>query len=287
VSLERSAGWGGGAAPVRSGASSVTRALRALPTLLRVGFADAVAYRAELLVWLLSTNMALVMMALLTAVARDGPVGGFGQSDFVAYFLATLVVRLVTGAWVVWEANMEIRQGTLAFRLLRPIHPLVHYAAENLAAIPLRAAIALPIALLLLVTLGSQHVTRDPALWLVFLVAVLGAWLITFLAMSVIAALAFWVDSATSFAQVWFGLFTVLSGYLMPLELFPRWLAVTARFLPFRYMLAFPVETIIGRAGRPRAFLDLGIQWAFVAALALAARLSWRAGLRRYSAFGG
>ena len=265
----------------------MTRALRALPTLLRVGFADAVAYRAELVVWLLSTNMSLVMMALLTAVARDGKVGRFGQSDFVAYYLATLVVRLVTGAWVVWEANMEIRQGTLAFRLLRPIHPLVHYAAENLAAIPMRAAVALPIALFLLVALGAEHVTHDPLLWLVFLLAVLGAWLITFLAMSVIAALAFWVDSASSFAQVWFGLFTVLSGYLMPLEIFPRWLALLARFLPFRYMLAFPVETAIGLLGRPRALLDLAVQWAFVLALGLAARESWRAGLRRYSAFGG
>jgi ABC-2 type transport system permease protein len=263
----------------------VTRALRALPTLLRIGFADAVAYRAELLVWLLSTNMSLVMMALLTAVAREAPVGRFGPRDFVAYFLATLVVRLVTGAWVVWEANYEIRQGTLAFRLLRPIHPLVHYAAENAAAIPMRAAMALPIALLLLVTVGG--VTRDPLCWLIFLLGVGGAWLITFLAMAVIAALAFWVDSATSVAQVWFGLFTILSGYLMPLEIFPRWIGQGARFLPFRYMLAFPVETLLGLASRREALMELGAQWLFVALLALAARAAWRAGLRRYSAYGG
>jgi len=263
----------------------VTRALRALPTLLRIGFADAVAYRAELVVWLLSTNMALVMMALLTAVARDGPVGRFGQRDFVAYFLATLVVRLVTGAWVVWEANYEIRQGTLAFRLLRPIHPLVHYAAENVAAIPLRAAMALPIALVLVLWVGG--VTHDPALWPVFLLGVAGGWLITFLAMSVIAALAFYVDSATSVAQVWFGFFTILSGYLMPLELFPPWLGAVARFLPFRYMLAFPVETALGLLSRREALLELGVQWLFVLGLALLARAAWRAGIRRYSAFGG
>jgi ABC-2 type transport system permease protein len=265
----------------------VTRALRALPTLLRIGFADAVAYRAELVVWLLSTNMALVMMALLTAVAREAPVGRFGQRDFVAYYLATLVVRLLTGAWVVWEANMEIRQGTLAFRLLRPIHPLVHYAAENVAAIPLRAAISLPIALLLLLVVGGDHVTHDPVLWGVFAVAVAGAWLITFLAMSVIATLAFYVDSAGSVAQLWFGLFTILSGYIMPLEIFPPWLGTLARFLPFRYMLAFPVEVLIRMTPRRTAFLELGIQWLFVAGLALAARAAWRAGLRRYSAFGG
>ena len=265
----------------------MTRALRALPTLLRIGFADAVAYRAELVVWLLSTNMALVMMALLTAVAREAPVGRFGERDFVAYYLATLVVRLLTGAWVVWEANMEIRQGTLAFRLLRPIHPLVHYAAENLAAVPLRGAIALPIAVLLLLTVGGERVTHDPVLWIVFAVAVAGAWLITFLAMAVIAALAFYVDSATSVAQIWFGLFTVLSGYIMPLEIFPRFIGEAARWLPFRYMLAFPVELVIGLTPRPRALLELGIQWLFVVVLALSARFAWRVGLKRYSAFGG
>ena len=79
------------------------RTLRAAPTLLRVGFAEAVAYRAEFLVWLLSTNMPLVMLALWTAVAREAPVGRFGQKDFVAYYLAALVVRLMSGAWVVWE----------------------------------------------------------------------------------------------------------------------------------------------------------------------------------------
>src|SRR6202165_4633112 len=114
--------------------------------MLRVGLAEAVAYRAEFVVWLLSTNLPLVMLALWTAVARDAPVGRFGQRDFVAYFLAALVVRLMTGAWVIWEVNQEIRQGTLAFRLLRPVHPLLAYACENVAAMALRVVLSLPVA---------------------------------------------------------------------------------------------------------------------------------------------
>ena len=66
------------------------RTLRASPTLLRVGFSEAVAYRAEFLVWLLSTNMPLVMLALWSAVARDGPVGRFRQADFAAYYLSLI-----------------------------------------------------------------------------------------------------------------------------------------------------------------------------------------------------
>jgi ABC-2 type transport system permease protein len=263
------------------------RSLRAIPTLLRVGLAEAVAYRAEFVVWLLSTNMPLVMLALWSAVARDAPVGRFGQKDFVAYFLAALVVRLMTGAWVIWELNFEIRQGTLAFRLLRPIHPLLAYACENIAAMPLRLVLSLPVAVVLLFTVGGTRITHDPLLLALFPITVLGAWLITFLAMSIVGALAFYLESATSIFEIWLGLFGVFSGYLVPLELFPRWVTVLARALPFRYMLAFPVEMIIGMQGRTRALTELGIQWLFVAVLATTAAGVWRLGLRRFAAFGG
>ena len=68
----------------------MTRLLRMYPSLLKVGFASAMAYRAEFFVWVLTTNLPLINLALWTAVARDAPVGRFGQAEFGAYFLATL-----------------------------------------------------------------------------------------------------------------------------------------------------------------------------------------------------
>jgi ABC-2 type transport system permease protein len=268
-------------------AATLLRVWRALPTLLRVGLADAVAYRAELLVWLLSTNMPLVMLALWSSVARDGPVGRFGQKDFVAYYLAGLVVRLLTGAWVVWELTFEIRQGTLSYRLLRPLHPLLAYAAENLAALPLRAAISLPVAGVALWVTAGERLTHDPLLLAIFPLTVLGGWLITFLAMAIVGTLAFRVDSATSLFEIWMGLFGVFSGYLVPLELFPDWVRALARVLPFRSMLGFPVELVIGLLPRQQALLELVIQWGWIALLLAGARLAWRAGLRHHAAFGG
>jgi ABC-2 type transport system permease protein len=265
----------------------VLRTLRAVPTLLRIGFAEAAAYRAEFVVWLLATNMPLVMLALWTAVARDGPVGRYGQAEFTAYFLAALVVRLLTGAWVIWELTFEIRQGTLAYRLLRPVHPLVAYACENVAAMPLRLILSLPIATILLFTVGGDHVTRDPVLLAMFPVTVIGAWLITFLAMAIVGTLAFRLESATSLFEIWMGLFGVLSGYLVPLDLFPPWVGTLSRVLPFRYMLAFPVEVVTGAVDRAGALQNLGAQWLFVAILFAGVTAAWRAGIRRYAAFGG
>jgi ABC-2 type transport system permease protein len=265
----------------------IRSAARAFPTLLRIGFADAVAYRAEFLIWVLSTNMSLVMLALWNAVAREQPVGSWGQKQFVAYFLSTLVVRLLTSSWVVWEMNYELRQGLLAFRMLRPVHPLVHYAAENLAALPLRAAFALPIALVSLWAMGEGQVTHDPLLVLLFAVAVLLAWLVNFLAMALIGVVGFYVDSSISLWQVWFGLYMLLSGYLVPLSLFPGWLRAAAQVLPFRYMLSFPVEILLGHFDRPGALWHLGLQLAWVVGLLGALSLFWRAGVRRFNAYGG
>jgi len=265
---------------------SLRAAARAYPALLRTGFAAAVAYRAEFVIWMFSTNMPLIMLALWAAVARSGPVGAYTQRGFAAYYLSTLLVRLLTGSWVVWELTMEIRQGDLAMRLLRPLHPLLAYSAENLAAVPLRGIVAIPVVSILLWTARGQ-LGHDPILWLLLMPALLGAWLLTFLVMALIGTLALYLESATSLFEAWLGISAVLSGYLVPLDLFPQAVQRIALVLPFRFLLSFPVELMLGKHGRGEALALLGGQWLYVAFALLATNLVWRAGLRRFSAYGG
>jgi ABC-2 type transport system permease protein len=263
------------------------RAARAYPTLLRVGFAEAVAYRAEMIVWLLSSTMPLVSLALWSAVAASGPVRGFTQHGLDAYFLADLVVRQLTGSWLVWEMNQEIRTGTLSRRLLKPLHPLVAYSAENLAALPMRALLSSPIALLALVVIGRASALTSPLMLLLWVTSIAGAWLINFFAMATIGALAFFLESSLALFELWLVAFMILSGYLIPLDLFPPGLRALTYALPFRYTIALPVEILTGLSDVPRAVRGLAAQWAYVAAFGAAAMVAWRAGIRRFSAYGG
>ena len=254
--------------------------------LLRTGFAEAVAYRAEFLIWMFSTNMPLVMLAIWAAAARSGPVGGYSQQGFAAYYLCALLVRLMTGAWVVWELTMEIRQGTLALRLLRPIHPLLQWSADNIAAIPMRGVVALPVtAILLWVARGElSHRWFD---WLLLLPALAGAWLIYFLVQAIIGTIALRFESAASLFTAWLGFSNILSGYLVPLDLFPRAVRDAAQWLPFRFQLSYPVELMLGRWNHEQALQLLGVEWIYVAFFFLCTRTAWRAGLRYYAAYGG
>jgi ABC-2 type transport system permease protein len=150
-----------------------------------------------------------------------------------------------------------------------------------------RAAFALPISVASLLVMGADQVTHDPALLAVFLASVLAAWLINFLAMAIIAVAGFYVESSVSLFQVWFGLYMVLSGYIVPLDLFPGWLASLAKVLPFRFMLSAPVETLLGRFDRLGALAHLGASAAWAAGLLVVLVLFWRKGVRRFNAYGG
>ncbi len=261
--------------------------LRAYPTLLRIGLAEAVAYRAEFLVWMLATTMPLVMLAVMSAMAREGAVGAFDQRGFIAYYLATLIVRQMTGAWVAWEMVREIKEGSLALRLLRPIHPLASYTADALAAIPMRALIALPIAVVMLVLIAGRDVTHDPAGILLFVVSLFGAWLLNFAVSAIFGTLALYIESSLQVWELWFGCFMLLSGYLVPLSLFPSWLERVARLLPFAYLQAFPVETLMGIRDVHAAVSGLCIQLMWAAGAWLLLLLLWKRGLRRFAAYGG
>jgi ABC-2 type transport system permease protein len=276
------------AAPPRpAAAAELARVVRAFPTLLRIGVAEVVAYRAEFLVWILTTNMPLVMLALWHAVAANGPVGRFDQTQFTAYYLGVLAVRLATSNWMAWQMSMEIRDGTLSAKLLRPIHPLFAYAAEHLAAIPMRILVVSPIVAVLFASSWPRLARHDPKLVLVLLASLLGAWLLMYFSMVLLGALAFYVDSAMGVFELWIGVHGILSGYLIPLELLGGWATRLAAVLPFRFMLAFPVETLVGLLSPAEAARQLAAQWLYVALTGVLALRVWRAGVRRFAAFGG
>jgi ABC-2 type transport system permease protein len=266
---------------------SARSTLRALPTLLRVGLAEAVAYRAEMFVWVLSTTMPFISMALWTAVARYEPVGRYTSEKFVCYFLGSFAVRQLTGSYAAWQINYEVRQGTLAMRLLRPLSPLWAYASENLGGFPMRLLLVAPVVTFSLFQFGANAVPRT--LWgaAFFFLALLGGWLVTFLANVTLGSLSLFTESSNKLMDVWFSLFMVCSGYLYPIELFPPGLKALLNWLPFRYQIGLAVELMTNEHTLSEALGLLARQWLWIGLLLCSAITVWKQGLKRFAAFGG
>jgi ABC-2 type transport system permease protein len=102
-----------------------------------------------------------------------------------------------------------------------------------------------------------------------------------------IGALAFFIEQATRVMDLWLTVYFVLSGYLIPVDLFPHTARVAIDFLPFRYQIGLPVELMVGAHGRAEALSLVGRQWIFVLLTAFLVHVLWRRGLARFAAYGG
>jgi ABC-2 type transport system permease protein len=77
-----------------------------------------------------------------------------------------------------------------------------------------------------------------------------------------------------------------LSGQIAPLSLFPWPIQALATLLPFRWLIGFPVELLLGRLTPVEALTGLGAQVVWLVISLALVRVVWRAGVRIYSAVG-
>jgi ABC-2 type transport system permease protein len=258
--------------------------LRAAPTLLRIGFAEMVAYRAEMVIWILTATLPLVMLALWSAAAEGGPLLGFGQAEFARYFTVNLVLRQLTGAWVVWEMNYMVRTGALSPMLLRPLNPLLWNLATTLAAIPFRMVVLTPILGLLLFWRPDIAFMPSGTQLLQFCLSLPLAFLLSWLIQCAFGCLAFWFEQSMGMFQVYNVVWGFLSGYLVPVALLPAGMLVLATWSPFRAAFGTTLELLLGLSTDP--WRDLLVQAGWTAMTLGLVVLLWKRGIRRYGAVG-
>ena len=177
---------------------------QALWRMWTVAIRESIAYRAELVIWLLTTNMPLIMLVFWRAVAGDGAIGNYSAADFSRYFVAVLIVRLLTGAWVAWGMQMEMKSGRFNQRLLVPLHPVFAYAVENAAAYPLRLLLLTPIMAWFAwlpgdgIGFGALVATA---------IAIVLAWGINYFAMAAMAGYSLIWERSLALVNVWLALY--------------------------------------------------------------------------------
>jgi ABC-2 type transport system permease protein len=251
-------------------------------------FAAMLQYRASLFIWMIGQVLEpLIYLVVWSTVSasRGGSVGDYTAPQFAAYYIAFMLVNQVTYTWIMYEYEYRIREGLLSPALLRPVHPIHADIADNVSS----KMVSMPVMLLIALGLGLLFKpTASFQLWavLLFVPAIFLAFLIRFLVEWSLAQSAFWTTRVGALNQVYFVLMLFLSGQIAPLSLFPRPIQILAEILPFRWMIGFPVELVLGRLAPVEALMGLGAQVVWVCISLVLWRVVWRAGIRIYSAVG-
>ena len=245
-------------------------------------------YRVALIIWLIGLVLQPIIYLVVwstVATSTGGSVGGYRRSDFAAYFIVLMLVNHITFSWVIYGMDARIRQGAFSPLLLRPVHPIHADLSENMTYKLLTLVVMVPATVALTLVFRP---TLHPAPWAVavFVPALALAFALRFLLEWTISMVAFWVSRMNAIDQMYYVAVLFLSGQVAPLTLFPLPIRLLAAVLPFRWMVAFPVELLLGRVTPVAAVQGFAIQVAWIAAILGVFVVTWRRGVARYSAVG-
>ncbi len=228
----------------------------------------------------------LIYLFVWSTAAGETTISGFSRGQFIAYYLVLILVNQVTYAQTNWTVGDMIRTGQFNQILLRPLSPIFDAVASEFAGKVVYLLFDIPVVLLFAIWLKPEF-SFSLTNTLAFVPALLLAWALRFFWGYWLALLAFWSSRADALLALQDTLIFLLAGQVAPVALLPGALQTLATGLPFRYMVSFPVEVLLGHVPAeelPQAFA-IQIAW-FGVALGLYL-LVWKRGLSRYSAIGG
>ena len=254
----------------------------------KIDLASMFAYRGAIAIWTLGLIFyPIITLVVWTTVAKSqgGSAGGFTAGEYAAYFVVLMVVNHLTFIWQSWEQEWRIRTGWYSPILLRPVHPIHQDVTVNLTFKLLGLIAVIPSAIVLSFVFDAKY--DSSALDIIaFVPALIMAMLLRFVFEWTLGLLAFWVTKTSAMLHLYGALSLFLAGQIAPLQLFPDSVQVVASILPFRWMLSFPVEVLLGQRSGLEMLGGLAMQLLWTVLSFVGLKLLWTRAVARYSAVG-
>lgn len=248
---------------------------------------DALTYRGDILIFTLTGAIhPFILLIIWLALIASGGTPPLNRQEFLMYYFAVLVIKVWTTAWHAREWSAKIRLGELSPYLLKPTPFSLFLLGNNIGEKVLKSVYLMPLIFTAGLALNVNLPQPSIATILLLVITWLLAAILTFTIELSILMATFWLDDIESLDN--FVVFSsyVFSGQFIPLLAFPSSIQTLSLFLPFRYILSFPVEIITGKIIGWNIPAGLAVQIFWCVLMTFICRVLWRKGLIRYSAVG-
>ncbi|MBL7716884.1 MAG: ABC-2 family transporter protein [Bdellovibrionales bacterium] len=265
---------------------------------LKNGFQDATAYRLEFLFEVLGAAFvpAAIQWVLWYALFKVGgatQIAGMTYEDMVAYTLVSILFTQVRGGDHDFELAEMIRGGGLSNYLLRPVGVVEFVYIRGVAPKIFIAGfcLVLGIAAMLLSKIFPSVAAATPNLTPLNLIygmalAFFGN-IIHYQVGATLATASFYWEEAYSLMMVKNMIVQLLSGELIPLNLFPESMQWIWKSTPFYLYVFGPTQIALGRWSTEEIWMQFGIAGLWMIGGWVLIRASWGLGIRRYLSLGG
>ncbi len=266
-------------------------------TILSISLQERLVYRGEfamstLMRFLPIITQIFLWQAIFSAIEAErgsDTIAGYSFHGMIAYYLLTTISRAFSSMpGLASGIARDIRDGTVKKFLIQPIDMLSFLLVRRIAHKLVYYMVALgPFALVFFLFRGFFEGWPEPHVLAGFVLSLFLAFLLGFFLEATLGMIGFWFLEVTSLMFVYMLLNFFFSGHMFPIDLLPGVWGDLVRLLPLQYLAYFPAAVFLGRVSGPELVAGLWTQFAWVVFFAVAARVAFHFGVRRYSGFGG
>lgn len=261
-------------------------------SIFKISFQQEFAYRLNFIMWRVRNVMQIILVFFLWSSVFADPsreVFGYNREKILTYVFGILILRAIVLSARVVDMAGEIANGDIINYLLKPINYFKYWASRDIASKFLNLSFAaVEITVLYFIFKPQLFIQTDFLILTGTLISVAFAMVLFFCMLFIINMVTFWMPENGWAAQFLFiGIITeFLSGGAFPIDIFPQALQRILYTLPFPYLLFFPLQIYLGKAGGADLIRGFVISGGWVIVLLLLVRSIWGRGLKNYSAEG-
>ena len=257
----------------------------------RLGLMESLLTRGHVFYWVLVDVIAVGMMPFLWIAvvnARGEPLAGFGVAELITYFLGSVIIWQILVTYPFSPLIKDIQRGDLANDLIRPYSYFFKLFFFQSGHRVIRFLFALPFIAAVLIFFARSIVI--PSSWIMVMMlsaSLIVAYFLIYCMHFLVGTVAFWFDDeGQGVIDAWLLIFMLLSGDFAPLTFFPNWLFKIASFLPFQYVINFPLQIYLGRVPLVVFYIEIirALIWLFV--LYGAYVIVWKRGVQSFTGVG-
>ena len=238
---------------------------------------------ASVLAGIIST----ILFSMLWFASTDLGYDGLSKEYVISYFFLVLIVTKLTVEVSIKLVTGAIVTGNFAKYMLRPFKYTTEALAANLAEQTLHTLFVLPV-----IVVGGyflkDYLIYDitPYTIVVFFLAIIIANTLKFLLAQIFSLIAFTVKQIDGLRNLHENILVILSGEIIPYAAIPIAFVTILELLPFRYLLSFPVEILLG--GMRPYDLNMGflISLIWILILYLIYKIGYVVAIKKYEAEG-
>jgi len=249
-------------------------------------------YRANVVIFVLGDAMILaVTYYLWKAIFNSSPeriLNGFSFQEMIIYVLLSFVVAIMIDPGINGTIYREVKDGSIAMNLIRPINFQKRIFFEGLGNFLYNLCLIFSIGFIAIIYLSIKYQGGVNLLNIIlFMVSVVMAFCINFLFSYSLSLLSFKITNMWGLFQIMQAVVQLLSGALIPMVFFPSIVQKIFVFLPFQSMIYTPCMIYLGKLSVGQIIISLGIQFIWIILLYLLSKVMWKALIKNLVILGG